>query len=447
MTSRRSLLWAFRLVLVLCACGAAWSVWHSALAQVAGGTTATPTNAAPVGPNAVDRLAEVVAARSYVKDHRNELSFGLSEVAALQPVVLGNPLWQYVISLVYFVLAFAVSSVVDRFFKHRLKSWAGKTPTQWDDVLVRLADGPVRMICFVLLANVGLRFLTWPAVFERFLGHLTFVIVLLALGFVALRAVDAVINLWSRRIKLGGDPAFSGQFLLLVGKAVKVIIGIVGLLTLLQNLGFDITALLGSVSVLGLALGLAAQDTVANLFGAVAVFMDRPFKVGDRIRIGTDVDGVVEEMGLRATRVRTLDGFLMTVPNKQVGSNTVTNITARKQFRAVFNLGLTYDTPAPRVRRAVELVKELCAQQPGTVEYEVYFDRFGDFFLNLNVTWKYGGGGWAEYVRALESLNLQIKERFDAEKLEFAFPTQTVLLPGQAAPLPPGPGRVMPPSA
>jgi MscS family membrane protein len=181
-----------------------------------------------------------------------------------------------------------------------------------------------------------------------------------------------------------------------------------------------------------LALGLAAQDTVANLFGAVSVFMDRPFKVGDRIRVGGEVDGVVEEIGLRATRVRTADGFLVTVPNKSVGNNTVTNIAARPTIRAVLDYGLTYDTPAARVREASRILEEIFRGHPKTSEVTVHFNRFGDFNLNINVVWMCATTDWKEYTVALQELQLQVKERFDAEKLDFAFPTQTVHLRSQA---------------
>ncbi|MFM8358395.1 MAG: mechanosensitive ion channel family protein, partial [Verrucomicrobiota bacterium] len=208
----------------------------------------------------------------------------------------------------------------------------------------------------------------------------------------------------------------------------KAVICLLAALTLLQNLGVNITALLGSVSVLGLALGLAAQDTVANLFGAVAVFMDRPFKVGDRTKVGAEVDGTVEEMGLRATRVRTVEGFLVTVPNKTVGNNTVTNIAARPTLRFNHAVGITYDTPAARVRLAIQLLEEIYRAHPFTHDVLVRFDKFGDFFLNLNILWWSTEKDWAKASAALQELNLVTKERFDAAGIEFAFPTSTIHL-------------------
>jgi hypothetical protein len=147
---------------------------------------------------------------------------------------------------------------------------------------------------------------------------------------------------------------------------------------------------------------------------AVAVFVDKPFKVGDRIQL-SGIDGTVEEMGLRATRVRSVDGFLITVPNKAVGNNTVINVSARPTIRTVLNYGLTYDTSAARIRQATGLLREIFRGHPKTTEAHVTFNRFDASSLNLEVVLLVGTTEWTEYIAVLEDLNLQVKERFDAE--------------------------------
>jgi MscS family membrane protein len=393
------------------------ALWFSAQAQV--------TNDAPTSPAQVVVAGEA-AAREFVRSHRTELSFGLNRVEALQANLLGVPRWEYLATLAYLVLAFGFAKGIDVLVKTRLRAWASRTETQWDDVLVGLADGPVKAVVFVILLNVGLQLFDWPRELQAYVSRLGFIGVALSLIYVSLKAVDGVALAWAARLPDDGDRAFQKQFIVLMGKGAKIVIVGVAVLTLLQNLGVNITAILGSVSVLGLALGLAAQDTVSNLFGAVAVFMDRPFKVGDRIKVGSDVDGVVEEMGLRATRVRTADGFLVTIPNKTVGANTVTNVSSRRFIRGVFDYGLVYDLPAERLRRAAALLREIYGTHPKTHEVQVHFNKFGDSALNLNVVWLCKGTDWNAYIAAVEALQLEVKARFDAEALEFAFPTQTV---------------------
>lgn len=153
---RRSLPeWCLRLGLLACALVAVWAVWTTALAQTNGATN-TVTNAAPVRGAAVDRLAERVSGREFVERHREVLSFGLSQIPGLQVDVLGNPLWQYLSTVIYFILAFGVSNFLDKVIKNRLRAWAGHTTTQWNDVLIGLADGPVKVIAFVILVHIGL---------------------------------------------------------------------------------------------------------------------------------------------------------------------------------------------------------------------------------------------------------------------------------------------------
>lgn len=407
-----------------------WSLWSSAVAQTPSDppTSTVPAKVTNGIPATLLPLVQTLATRSFVETHQNVLSFGLNRVEALQVSVLGNPLWQYLATLLYLVLAFVVSSLLDRMVRNQLQAWAARTPSQWDDIVVGMANGPVRVISFVILLHIGLQLFDWPPTAATYVSRITAIIVAFSILYVVIKAVDAVIGIWRTRLKDDSDKAFNTHFLLLVGKVIKAVICLVAVLTLIQNLGINITAILGSVSVLGLALGLAAQDTVANIFGAVAVFMDRPFKVGDRIRIGSDVDGTVEEMGLRATRIRTLDGFLVTVPNRQTGSNTVTNISMRPTIRGNLDFGITYGTPAARVKLASDILREIFNAHPKTKDTIIHFNRYGDFFLNINVLWWCDTRDWREYTVALEEINIRIKERFDAEGLEFAFPTRTIHL-------------------
>jgi MscS family membrane protein len=409
----------------LCTATLVWSLWSLSLA-------AETTNAPAVKDGDLaakaSALTRKVIDEQFVQSHQTELSFWINTIPGMEKPLFRIPRWQYLASLVYLVLAFYFSRTLDWLIQNRLKQWAAKTATEWDDILVKLADGPVKAISLVFLIHIGLELYDWPAWLEINLSRLSLIVGAVAMTFIALRVIDLAMAVWRKQPRQGGDVAFNDQFVLLVGKLLKAVLILITVLTLLGNLGVDITAILGSVSVLGLAFGLAAQDSVANLFGAVAVFVDKPFKVGDRIKVGTDVDGVVETMGLRATQVRNLDGFLITVPNKAVGNNTVVNVTARPFIRTILNYGLTYDTPASRVDAAAGILRSIFTSHPLTCECLVTFNRFDNSSLNLEVVHKCQTQDWAIYAAALHGLNLQVKERFDAEKLEFAFPTQTVFL-------------------
>ena len=415
-----------QLGMFLCSATLVWSLWSLSLA-------AETTNSATVAKSTdmaskASALTRKVINEEFIQSHQTELSFWINHVPGMEELFLGIPRWQYVASLLYLILAFSVSRAMDWLIRNRLKHWASKTDTEWDDILVKLAEGPVKAITLVFLIHIGLELYNWPLWLEINISRLSLIVGAVALTFIALRVIDLAIAAWRRQPKQGGDVAFNDQFVLLIGKLLKAVLILITSLTLLGNLGVDITAILGSVSVLGLAFGLAAQDSVANLFGAVAVFVDKPFKVGDRIKVGSDVDGVVEAMGLRATQVRNADGFLITLPNKSVGNNTVINVSARPSIRTVLNYGLTYDTPAHRIDFAASLLRSIFTAHSLTGECQVTFNRFDASALNIEVNHQCLTRDLPTYQTALHGLNLQVKERFDAEKLEFAFPTQTVFL-------------------
>ena len=396
-----------------------WAFCLRAPAQTNGPVTNRPTS--------LRAFEGVVPGREFIERNRSVLSFGLDKVELLQGTLLGKPLWQYLAFTAYLILAFVLSNLLDRFINHRVKQWAARTATHWDDILVGLVDGPVKVITFVLLLHLGLQIFDWPVWLEGWISRLTLLTVFFSVTYVMLKTVDALIGVAKTRLAPGGDRAFNEQFLVVCGKALKAVLVTVAILTLFSNFGVNITAVLGSLSVLGLALGLAAQDTVANLFGAVAVFVDKPFQLGDRIQIGA-IDGTVEEMGLRATQVRTADGYLVTVPNKTVGSNTVVNVSRRPSIKTDLLYQLAANTPTARVQRAVEILNEVFRAHPKTCDLIVTFDRLTDSALILKVMHWWGDTDGRANLMGILDLNLQVKERLDAEGIPLAGADRTVWL-------------------
>jgi MscS family membrane protein len=362
------------------------------------------------------------------------LTFGLDRLAPLRYAPFADiPLWQYLSSLTYIFLAFYVSRALDAFITGRVKKWAEQTTTKLDDLLVELLRGPVRIVSFVILLHVGMQVYAWPTGLESFFSQALKIIVAVSLTYVLIKAVDALMHAWKDRTTTPENEQFSRQLIPLIGKSLKIFAVIVVALVTSQNLGLNVTGLIASLSIGGLAIGLAAQDTLANLFGAVAVLVDRPFKVGDRIQIDS-LDGFVETIGFRSTRVRNLDGHLVTVPNKTMGNATITNVTARPSIKTVMNIGLTYDTPPERVKRAVKIIEEVCRSHPKTSDVIISFNKFESFSLNIIVVHWWGDTDFRAYLGGIQEMNLNLKERFAAEGIEFAFPTQTLYMKQPASP-------------
>jgi MscS family membrane protein len=361
-----------------------------------------------------------------LKGQTDILTIGLDRVPALAVDLFGIPLWQYLASLIYVFLAFNVSKILEWLAGGQIRRWADKKGTKLGAVLLDIVHGPIKVVSFVVLLFVGLELFPWPLWLKLWIGRALELAVAFSVTYMATKFIDLLLDYWRQRVPARDDRMMNDHLLPVVSKTMKIFVVIVAILITCQNVfHWDITAPLASLSIGGLALGLAAQDTLANLFGAVAVFIDKPFSVGDRVKLD-NIDGVVESIGLRSTRVRSLDGYLITVPNKTMGNSTITNITRRPNIKTEMNIGITYDTPAEKLERALDILNDVYGKHPMTQDLVISFNKFADSALNINVVHWWGNTDYRSYVQGMQELNLTIKRRFDEERITFAFPTQTL---------------------
>ena len=217
----------------------------------------------------------------------------------------------------------------------------------------------------------------------------------------------------------------------LVGKTLRVFIVVVGGMMVLQNLtGVQIGPLLASLGIGGLAVALAAKDSIANFFGTLTILFDKPFQVGERIVIDS-YDGTVENVGFRSTRIRLLSGHLVTIPNEKVVNSALENIGRRPNIRWLNNFGLTYDTPAEKVTEAVEIVRSILENHEGMHPDwppRVFFNGFNDWSLNILVVAWYHPPDWWAFQEWVQATCLEIKRQFESAGIDFAFPSRTLYL-------------------
>jgi MscS family membrane protein len=404
----------YRAFLALLFVIAFWAVWSNAQE---GSTPNAPTVAATPSNFVTTNFVS----------NPGVMTFGLDSVSVLQnkDPLLGEPYWKYLASLIYIVLAFYVSKMLDFVIGVWMKRWAARTETKYDDLVLELLRGPVKVVAFVIFLHIGLAMFDWPPKIQVYLSKALIIVVACSITYVALKAVDLLLGLWREHHTNAEDQLFAAQLFPLLRKVVKVAIVIAAIVLTADNLGGKITSLLAGLSIGGLALGLAAQDTVANLFGAVAIFLDKPFRIGDMVKV-EGVQGNVEQIGLRSTRVRNLDGHLVSIPNKTMGNSIITNITRRPSIRTEMNIGITYDTPTQKVKRATEILESIFRADSKTLDLIISFNKFNDSALNIMVVHVWDGIEGKEHFAAMQEFNLKIKEQFDAERIEFAFPTQTL---------------------
>jgi len=412
----------YRTVLVICALLLVWSVWRSAAAE--GGATesaptASVTNAATRASQEVtDAVRQPMPTPQWIENLAGPLPF-------LKWHWWGNELWKYIFSLIYIFLAFYVSKLLDYLTRVWLKKLAARTQTKFDDLLLDLLNGPVKVVAFIIFLRIGLDVFDWPEVVQKVLAKGFTIIVAISLTYMVLKFIDLILGYWRQRAEAKEDDAFNKQLFPIVRKSLKFFVIAVAILITLDNIGVNITAAIASLSIGGLAVGLAAQDTLANLFGGVSILLDKPFRIGDRVQLD-NVDGPVESIGLRSTRVRNLDGHLITIPNKTMGNATITNISARPNIKTLMNIGITYDTPTPKVKLALKIIDEVYKQHPKSFDCIISFNKFENCSLNILVVHWWNSTDFKEYLGGIQEMNLSLKERFDAEGINFAFPTQTL---------------------
>jgi MscS family membrane protein len=217
----------------------------------------------------------------------------------------------------------------------------------------------------------------------------------------------------------------------LAGKTLRVFTIIIGSIIIIQNLtGVKIGPLLASLGIGGIAVALAAKDSIANFFGTLTILFDKPFQLGERVIIDK-FDGVIEDVGFRSTRIRTLTGHLVTIPNEKIVNSGLENVAKRPHIRWLTNMTITYDTPPEKVERAVSIIQEILDNHEGIhpdFPPRVYFNGFNDWSLNIMViAWYHPADYWLMQEWQQRTC-LEILRRFKDEGIEFAFPSRTLYL-------------------
>ena len=333
-------------------------------------------------------------------------------------------------------LGLLFKKLVDAFMS-RLARLAAKSKNVFDDILVKSVSRPAGWACVVIGVYVALKIAplpTDPIDFQRFADGLVKAAFMLLLLWVGTGIFDGLIAVWKEKAAQT-ETKLDDQMIPIVHRSGKITIIILGIVLILQNLGYSVGSLLAGIGLGGAALALASKDTVANFFGSIVIFVDRPFQIGDWIEVN-GVEGTVEEVGLRTTRIRTFANSLVTMPNAMFTNSVINNWSRMRKRRIKMTIGLTYSTTADQMEQAVQRVREIILNDPKIHHdfFLVYFDNFGAFSLDIFIYCFTVTTDWAEYLAAKQDLMLKIMRAIDELGLEFAFPTQTIhveSLPGE----------------
>ncbi|MBW2161501.1 MAG: mechanosensitive ion channel family protein [Deltaproteobacteria bacterium] len=336
----------------------------------------------------------------------------------------GNTATQWLTALGVIVGAVIVGKVIYWIFGNVIKKFTEKTKTKLDDLIIDMIEEPIVFIITVSGVWVGLGTLTLPEPAERWTSNIIHFLIILTIAWLLARLLDAFVREYLVPITEKSETDLDDQLLPIVRKGMKISIWAVGIIVALNNAGYDVGAMIAALGIGGLALAMAAKDTVSNIFGGFTIFTDRPFSLNDRVKVA-GYDGFIREIGVRSTRLETLEGRVVTIPNSKFSDMPVENISLEPSRKVVLNLGLTYDTKPEKMQEAMEILKDIAAGTDGLEDKVlVSFNAFGDSAMNILFIYYIKTG--ADILGAQTDVNMSILNKFTSAGLDFAFPTQTL---------------------
>lgn len=336
----------------------------------------------------------------------------------------GNTMQSWLLALVIIVLSVVLSRVIYWGFSRFVRLFTAKTKTNLDDIIVDMVEEPAVFLVVVMGIWFALKSLTLPESITTIVANSYQVIIALLVGWLLSRLFDAMYREYMLPLAENSENDLDDQLMPIISKGIKLIIWVMAIIIGLNNAGYDVAALIAGLGIGGLALAMAAKDTVSNIFGGVTIFTDKPFKINDRIKVA-GYDGVVTEIGVRSTRLKTLEGRVVTMPNAKFADAPVENISWEPSRKVKLNLGLTYDTTPEKMQQAMDIIAKISAANKQTEDkVTISFNAFGDFAMNIMFIYYICKG--ENIADTQTAINMEILRQFNAAGLEFAFPTQTL---------------------
>lgn len=342
----------------------------------------------------------------------------------LQQTFLHNRILDYLICLSVFLIGIIVIQIFKRFLLKRLRKWAKRTATTVDDFLIRMIEKELLPLFYFGAFYVSIQGLTLNPALEKGINVLGLILLtIFGVRFLLAIIVYGLENYWVKKEKdVAKKQGIKGILM-----TVKVIVWGLAIIVLLDNFGIKVSALIAGLGIGGVAIALAAQSILGDLFSYFSIFFDRPFKIGDFIIVG-DLLGTVEHIGIKTTRVRSLGGEQLVFSNTDLTNSRVRNYKRMDRRRVVFRLGVTYETGLRELKEIPVVITNIIKGINDTVFDRAHFFSYGDFSLVFEIVYYVIGSDYNKYMDIQQEINLKIKEEFEKHGIEFAYPTQTLYL-------------------
>lgn len=342
----------------------------------------------------------------------------------LNAVFFGNTIGSWLLALAilfgFIVFIGLFKSIVIR----RAKAWSLKTTTSWDNYVVDIIGNSVVPVLYISSAYFAISTLVLPLKFEK----ITDVVFLVVVTFFALKIISSTFRkfvfsfIHTQENSEAKEKQASGLILI-----VNIVIWIIGIIFMIDNLGYDVTSLIAGLGIGGIAIALAAQTILGDLFSYFVIFFDRPFEIGDFVVID-DKSGVIEYIGIKTTRIRTLGGEQLVCSNTDLTNSRLHNYKRLQKRRILFNLGVTYQTSHELLSEIPNVIKQIIQSKSDVTFDRAHFSGYGDFSLNFEVVYYVLDSDYTVYMDKQQSIYLDLFRAFEGRGIEFAYPTQTVMM-------------------
>lgn len=338
----------------------------------------------------------------------------------------GNTIRSWLFALIIMVASFLIGKILYWVSGNIIKKFTAKTETKIDDIIIDMVEEPLVFALTLIGIWYALDTLTLGVTAHKAIAFFFQFAIIFNIAWLVVRLFDSLFKEYLVPLAEKSETDLDDQLLPILRKGTKFIVWSLALVIALNNAGYDVGALIAGLGIGGLAFALAAQDTVSNIFGGFTVFTDQPFKLNERVKVD-GIDGFIREIGLRSTRIETLEGRMVTVPNSTFSKNAIENISVEPSRKIVLNLGLTYDTKPLQMEKAMTILKNVSDSMSDQIISEktlISFTSFGDF--SLGILYIYYIQKTANILDTQTSINMEILKQFNKAKIEFAFPTQTI---------------------
>lgn len=340
----------------------------------------------------------------------------------------GNTFYSWIVSFTIIIGALILNKIIVLLNKHVIKKLTSKTNNRLDDILFKMLESPVLLGITLFAIWIAAKRLNLDIRVENIIAKSYRILTVINITWFAARLVNALIEeYWVPKADKGTSKLLDTHLISILRRTILTLIWALGVVMALNNVGVNVGALLGTLGIGGLAFALAAQDTIKNIFGGVTIFTDRPFRIGDQIKVDK-YEGIVEDIGIRSTRIRTLEKRLITIPNYKMVDAPIENVTDEPMRRVTIKIGLTYQTTPEKMQEAIEILKSM-PERINLISPTGVIASFNEFADSaMVITFIYFIKKESDIMEAQSKVNTDILTKFNASQLNFAYPTRTVII-------------------